>query len=58
MKQFLLIIGLLIGLTGIVRAQCPVPGFQIPDSICSGSNVTLVNTTVGSIKYTEISHVC
>ncbi len=51
MKQFLFIIGILIGLTGIVRAQCPVPGFQIPDSICSGSNVTLVNTTVGSVKY-------
>ena len=47
MKQFLLIIGLFIGLTGIVRAQCPTVGFTLPDSICVGSTFTPSNTSTG-----------
>lgn len=45
MKQFQLITGLLIGLNVMVKAQCPVAGFQIPDSICPGLSIQINNNS-------------
>ncbi len=53
MKYYLLTITLFLMHLNFVFGQCPIPSFQIPDSICSGGSVNLVNTTTstGPINY-------
>jgi PKD repeat protein len=32
-------------------AQCPTPGFSLPDTVCVGQNITVTNTSSGATHY-------
>ncbi len=53
MKYFLLVFSLFIAQFSNVFGQCPIASFQLPDSICSGGSVTVVNatTSTGPVHY-------
>jgi len=48
MKQLLLTLGIFIGLIANLKGQCPLAGFQLADSVCSGSSYTLTNNSIGT----------
>ncbi|MDJ1491948.1 PKD domain-containing protein [Cytophagaceae bacterium DM2B3-1] len=33
------------------KAQCPQPGFTLPDTVCIGENITITNTSIGATRY-------
>ncbi|MDJ1482390.1 PKD domain-containing protein [Cytophagaceae bacterium YF14B1] len=35
----------------VSEAQCPQPGFTLPDTVCIGENITISNTSTGATRY-------
>ncbi|CAN5556274.1 hypothetical protein BH11BAC2_BH11BAC2_04510 [soil metagenome] len=51
MKHLILIIGLLLALSTAIQAQCPSPGFSIPDSVCPGKTVPISNPSSNATSW-------
>ncbi|MGI8892726.1 MAG: hypothetical protein ACR2GN_04625, partial [Bacteroidia bacterium] len=52
MKKFLLLISLFLLLTTFnIKAQCPIPNFSLPDTICTNQQINIINSTTGATSY-------